>query len=188
MRRFLIALVLVASIPAAAFATGRNDAGGTPKQASGVEPITLPVNGIWHYSRCNPEQTGPDGQGGWMDVPTQGELWQVVAKMRTVVHVTDLYLSGDRYEVYVDGVLRLTTSKSFGEGSIDPDIDCACAVPFINQILCNRASYSTRYSHGALVLTPGVHLVNIKDISFPDLAPAGFAIRAFSAIQVGTDQ
>jgi hypothetical protein len=190
MRRFLIALalVLLATIPAPAFAADRNAASGIPKQASGVEPVTLPTDGMWHYSQCNPEQIGPDGQYGWMDIPTQGELWQVVASERTVLHLTDLYVSGDRYEVYVDGALQLTTSKPFGRGSIEPEVDCACAVPFIDQDLCNRASYSPRYSHGALVLSPGTHLVNIKDISFPALIPAGFAIRAFPTIQVGTDQ
>ena len=87
-------------------------------------PVDLPVDGIWYKSAADASTIGPDLAGGWMSIPSQSELWSVTSSKWFVFRITDAWLSGDRFEVYVNGTLQLTTS-AVPEGAypiIDPPI------------------------------------------------------------------
>lgn len=182
MRKPVLALAalafLLAAFPSAAPAFDRNGGSGGAATHIGGNPVPLPANSVWHYSQCSLLQEGPDGEMGWLSIPAQSELWEVTVTRKATLQLTDLFFAGDRYEVYVDGVLRFTTSPA-RRGYLEPVISCFCAEPILDQLTCNRAFYSYRFSHGGTVLKPGVYQINVKNISFavPSDPVAGFAIR-----------
>jgi hypothetical protein len=141
-------------------------------------PVSLPVNGVWHYASCSNGIIGPDGQGGWMSTPSQDELWLVSSSQKVLFRITDAWLTGDQFEVYVNGALALTTPSVSNGGSpeIKPDLVGAPA-PFAKQGKLYGAYAGAQYSHDEIVLPAGDHLVNIKLIASP-VTSAGFGVLA----------
>jgi hypothetical protein len=177
MRRLLTAFLILA-LPALALASDRNGAQPMPLGA-GDPVLVLPANGQWHYSAVGLGQVGPDGLGGWMYIPAQVDLWHVSSSSGIVVQVTDAFLSGDRFEVYVDGTLAASSSVPSGSGNISPAYpDCACPYGAPAQVPLNRAFYSPKYGHCALRVPAGNHTINLKGTVLP-FGGAGLAIRAF---------
>lgn len=176
----ILAIVLFLALPLAASA-GSSQEGVDREHQSAAGIPTLPVNGVWHYAACDCTGIGPDGDPGWMSVPSQSELITVSSSERIVLDITDLYIPNDDFEVYVDGVLVLTTPQATNSGIyIGPDYsNCLC--PFADQAAVQTAFSSPRYSHGSVFLVPGSHLINIKDPAvLGSHFGTGLAVRARS--------
>jgi|GEM_PF-3030671 len=184
----LVALLFVAS---ASFAGVLPQAGVRPQaevdadngaaaavRTSIPTPVSLPVNGVWHYTSCSNGTVGPDFQGGWMSIPSQDELWLVSSSEKVLFRITDAWLTGDQFEVYVNGALALTTPSVPNGGSpeIKPDL-VAVPAPFTKQGKLYGAYAGAQYSHGEIVLPAGDHLINIKLIASP-VTGAGLGVLA----------
>lgn len=183
MRRALLALALI-GVPQLASAA----LNGAPGSAgpSTLAPIALPLTGEWYYAAASTATIGPDGLGGWMYVPAQTDLYQVSSAGPVVLSITDAFVTGDQFEVYVDGALVLATpAVPAGAGpEIQPSVP-GSALPYPDQATVDAAFASPLYSHGSVVLLGGDHLVNVKDVAFPLGFPgAGFALRATAATPV----
>ena len=155
-------IVLLLALPSIAFG-GLAPEGVDRERTMSAGITALPVDGVWHYAACDCTATGPDGDPGWMSIPSQAELIAVSSPNPIVLDITDVYIPNDDFEVYVDGVLVLTTPPATNSGIyIGPTYsNCLCA--FADQGAIQTAFSSPRYSHGSVVLTPGSHLINIKD-------------------------
>lgn len=155
-------IVLLLALPVAAFA-GSSREGVDREHPSSAGIPTLPVNGVWHYAACDSLGIGPDGDPGWMSVPSQIELITVSSSSPFVLDITDACVPNDDFEVYVDGVLVLTTPPATNSGIyIGPDYT-SCLCPFVDQAAIESAFASPWYSHGSVVIPAGVHVINIKD-------------------------
>lgn len=184
MRRALLALVLLC-VPQLSFGAAVNGVPG-PSGPGILAPVPLPVSGVWYYAAATAATIGPDGFGGWMAIPPQTDLYQVSSGGPVVLSITDAFVTGDRFEVYVDGALALTTpAVPAGAGpEISPDAP-GLPVPFVDQASVNAAFASPIYSHGNVVVPGGNHLINVKDVAFPPgTSGAGFALRAAVATPV----
>jgi hypothetical protein len=152
-------------------------------------PVPLPNNGIWYYTAASSSTTGPDGTPGWIFIPSQADLWQVTGPC--IFSITDVFITGDQFIVYVDGLPVLTTPAVPPNvlPEIIPDVPGA-PVPFVDQAALNAAFIAPQYSHGSVAIGGGVHSVNIRDIAFPPgTDAAGFGIRSeagATAVEPGT--
>jgi len=179
MRLFLLVVYLFVS-PTLARATYNGAWEGNAEVVS--SPIPLPANGTWYYSGVRLATIGPDGQGGWMNAPSQAELWLIDATDPVVLSITDAWVTGDRFEVYLNGNLVLTTPAVPFEQQPEIQPDTPGPVPFQNQTALDSAFAAPRYSSGAVLISSGFHLLNIKDISFPPGAgAAGLGVRLESS-------
>ena len=155
-------IVLLLALPVAALG-GSSQEGVDREHPSGAGVPTLPVNGVWHYAACDSTGIGPDGDPGWMSIPSQSELIAVSSPSPIVFDITDVYIPNDDFQVYVDGVLVLTTPPATNSGIYIGPAYSSCLCPFADQGAIQAAFTSPRYSHGSVALTPGSHLINIKD-------------------------
>lgn len=172
---FVLLILAVASSQAVA---QENGALPTVEQQS-RGPVVLPTNGLWHYSAAHETNVGPDGHGGWMSAPPQADLWTLESPSGATLSITDAWFTGDQFEVYVDGVLVLTTPAVAFFGAPEYEPDTPGPAPFKHQEALNAAFRSTWYSSGSVSIGPGTHLINVKDIRFPpDTGGAAFGLRA----------
>jgi hypothetical protein len=146
--------------------------------ALAVGTTSLPADGQWYYTSCDFSQIGPDGQGGWMLTPAQDALWEVSSSDPVMLRITDAWLTGDRFEVYVDGNLALTTPSVADGGApvINPDNPGSPLAFGFQERLWASNSVAT-YSHGEVVLPAGSHTINVKLIASP-VTGAGLGILA----------
>lgn len=153
---------------------GTSSAAGTLAVGSTV----LPLDGQWYYTSCDMSTIGPDGQGGWLSIPAQDGIWEVDSSDPVMFRITDAWLTGDRFEVYVDGNLALTTPSVADGGApvISPDLPGTPAAYALQQRLWASNSLAT-YSHGEVILPAGTHTINVKLIASP-VTGAGFGILA----------
>ncbi len=104
------------------------------------------------------------GPGVWA-TPT----FSLSADDTCTVQITDAFLTGDQFEVYVDGVLAITTSTPVDGLNLGLDTDAAWAEP--------------AYSKGCFVLDAGRYELSIKNILIPTGYPDGGAyIRALDGV------
>jgi len=160
--------------PKPAGLNGTSSAAGTLAVGSTV----LPLDGQWYFTACGMSTIGPDGQGGWTYIPAQDGIWEVTSSDPVMFRITDAWLTGDRFEVYVDGTLALTTPSVADGGApeITPDAPGAPEAFGFQQKLWVSNSLAT-YSHGEVVLPAGSHTINVKLIASPTTG-AGFGILA----------
>jgi hypothetical protein len=149
---------------------------GAPSSA--IVPVDLPTDGQWYYTLVDFSTIGPDGEGGWMTIPGQDQLWLINSMTAPVMfRITDAWLSGDQFEVYVNGQLALTTnSVPDGRSAINPAYP-AEPVPFPVQTQVWAAYAHPGYSHAEIVLDPGIYFVNVKLIDSP-VTGAGLGVLA----------
>jgi hypothetical protein len=181
MRRALcLSLLPLLALPALASGELGDNGGWIGELPPSQGPVPLPANGQWYYSTAHEKSIGPDDLDGWMNLPAQSDLWIVNSPRQLWIEITDLYITGDRYEVYVDGVLRLATpAKNVGmQPEIAPDAD-GCACRYEDQSAPAQAFTAQRYSSGAILVGRGAHTINVKNIEFaPSSTGSGFALRA----------
>jgi hypothetical protein len=124
--------------------------------ASGVsmaDPIA--VDGGW-YGFCFDGGTGNPATNGCQNlaVGTAGNTFTFTLSGNGLLKVTDAFILGDRFDVWVDGSLAFTTSVAgIGAGEADPD----------------AAYNSGYYSTGSFLLAAGSHQVDI----FTNVTPGG---------------
>jgi hypothetical protein len=146
--------------------------------SSALVPVDLPTDGQWYYSYADFGTIGPDDQGGWMTVPSQTELWFIASLTDPVLfRITDAWLTGDQFEVYVNGQLALTTNSVPDGGSAVNPAYPATPTPFPVQAQVWAANAHPGYSHGELVLDPGFYFLNVKLIASP-VTGGGFGVLA----------
>ncbi len=177
MRKMLLVALLCILIPTLAFAAEKNGACTIEDGAS--FRVSLPVSNVWYYLACSVSEIGPDGEGGWMYIPPQNDLWQVVGPAQ--IDLTDAWGSGDFFEIWVDGAPVLTTpAVPAGVSTIIPDVPGG-PVPFNDQASCDAAFLSPDYSSGSVLIGEGVHEINIKaDYSAGGFSSGGHCIRALA--------
>ncbi len=96
-----------------------------------------------------------------------GNTIELTLASDSYLQVTDAYVAGDIYEVYIDSVLAFTTSTPGGVGlPIELDPDAAFADSF--------------YSSGSILLTAGVYSIDIFASAAPFLLAGGF-VQAITA-------
>jgi hypothetical protein len=174
-----IGLVLLILVVASSPAVARQNGALPVVEQQSRGPAVLPTNGLWHYSAAHEANVGPDGHGGWMSAPSQADLWTVESTNGVTLSITDAWITGDRFEVYVDGVLVLTTPVVWFFGAPEYEPDTPGPAPFEHQEALNAAFRSAWYSSGAISIGSGTHLINVKDIRFPpDIGGAAFGLRA----------
>lgn len=174
----LVLIILAHLLVAPAIANAaRNGAweGASPRSFTA---LLLPANGLWYYTAARASSIGPDGEGGWLDVPPQSDLWLIYSTDGGFLSVTDVSITGDRFEVYVDGYLYLRTPAVPFAQQPEIEPDTPGPVPFVRQAAVDSAFADPRYSSGTASVPRGAHLVNVKDISFPPgESGAGFGVR-----------
>jgi len=177
MGRVLLCLVCVALFATAAVAEPGVNGSWIGTVGEQTVPVVLPADGLWYYSAADAVTVGPDGLGGWMFIPAQADLWQVTGP--GCFSITDAWISGDQFEVYANGVLILVTPAvpPAAPPVHNPDVP-GLPIPFVQQATVQLAFNAPNYSSGFVLIPPGVHLINVKDISFPPgTSGAGFGVR-----------
>lgn len=177
MSRVLICLVCLVAVSAAAVAEPVSNGAWIGAVDGLIVPVVLPSDNLWYYCAAQVDQIGPDGQGGWMYIPSQADLWQVTGP--GCLSITDAWISGDQFEVYMDNNLILTTPLVADNmpPEINPDVP-GTPVPFVEQGLVLDAYHAENYSSGFVPIPDGDHIINVKVIHFPEgYNGAGFGIR-----------
>ena len=130
--------------------------------------VPMPLDGTWitldEFMDEGDYFTGiPDGVPG---------PWEWNSPVAVVFDITDYLVVTDVFEVYDNGVLRLTTPSlpnwdALGGGPFDApytnDPDVAWATP--------------EFSKGSILFAPGNHSITIRDIGIPPLGDGDFARR-----------
>jgi hypothetical protein len=190
-RRILTVVFALTSVAALSFAGVRPQGGVRPQvlsnsqngvsagdASSALVPVDLPTDGQWYYSAADFSTIGPDDQGGWMYIPGQDQLWLINSLTDPVMfRITDAWLTGDQFEVYVNGLLALTTNAVPDGGSAVRPAYPSTPIPFPVQTQVWAAYAHPGYSHGEIVLEPGIYFLNVKMIASATTG-AGFGVLA----------
>jgi len=162
-----IALSLFLTVSAVASQTGL-----TPEGGPGDPP--MPLDGTW---------VTIDEVMNVGDFFTAEYTWNSPYKVEFTI--TDLYVVSDRFEVYDNAALVLTTPIVPDWNEI-PVADAFTSPPYTTDP--DIALASGAYSSGVVVFDPGAHAITIRDIHIPSIAvgagPFPDGTVAFKAVEV----
>jgi len=162
-----MALTLALSVSAVASQTGL-----TPEGGPGDPP--MPLDGTWVII---------DEVMNVGDFFTAEYTWDSPYKVEFTI--TDLYVVSDRFEVYDNAALVLTTPIVPDWNEI-PVADAFTSPPYTTDP--DIALASGAYSSGVVVFDPGAHAITIRDIHIPPTAigagPFPDGTVAFKAVEV----
>lgn len=117
--------------------------------------LVMSVNQVWALNLTvggSPELFQFTGGTGWIDNPLDG--YQLTTASSVRIDLTDRLMIGDRYELYVNNVLRMTTSATSS---------------YLNGVQTSADTFSEAWnnsslSKGSLLLGPGSYDLDIKAI------------------------